>query len=51
MYNLGITKSKHIKINTRGGILTVKFMPTNYGFEKIILSGDVDLVFKGEFAL
>ena len=49
MYNLGVTKLKHIKINTKGGILSVKFMPKDYGFEKIILSGNVDFVFKGEF--
>ena len=47
MYKLGLTNLKKIKINTKGGILNVKFKPKADGFEKIILSGDVEFVFEG----
>jgi len=51
MYYLGVTKSKYIKINTKGGILNIEFNPTDSGFEKIILSGNVELVYEGEFTI
>ncbi len=51
MYHLGKTKLKNLKINTNGGIFNVEFTPMNIGFEKIILSGNVELVYKGEFIL
>ena len=51
MYYSGITKLKNLKINTNGGVLNVGFKPTDFGFEKIILSGNVELVYKGEFII
>ena len=51
MYHSGKTKLKNLKINTNGGILNVAFKPSDLGFEKIILSGNVDLVYKGEFII
>tara|TARA_B100001094_G_scaffold98310_1_gene94480 strand:+ start:8257 stop:9036 length:780 start_codon:yes stop_codon:yes gene_type:complete len=47
MYKLGLTNLKKIKINTKGGVLNVEFKPKADGFEKIILSGEVVLVFEG----
>tara|TARA_B110000444_G_scaffold25102_1_gene20793 strand:+ start:4671 stop:5450 length:780 start_codon:yes stop_codon:yes gene_type:complete len=47
MYKLGLTSLKKIKIKTKGGILNVEFKPKADGFEKIILSGDVVLVYEG----
>ena len=51
MYHSGKTKLKNLKINTNGGILNVAFKPSDLGFEKIILSGNVELVYKGEFII
>ena len=51
MYHSGKTKLKNLKINTNGGILNVVFKPSDLGFEKIILSGNVELVYKGEFII
>ena len=51
MYHSGRTKLKNLKINTNGGILNVVFKPSDLGFEKIILSGNVELVYKGEFII
>ena len=47
MYKLGLTKLKKIKIKTKGGILNVEFKPKADGFEKIILSGNVVMVYEG----
>jgi diaminopimelate epimerase len=51
MYHSGKTKLKNLKINTNGGVLKVVFKSTDFGFEKIILSGNVELVYKGEFII
>ena len=51
MYKLGLTNSKKIKIITKGGDLNVQFNPNFDGFEKIVLSGNVELVFEGQFEI
>jgi diaminopimelate epimerase len=51
MYHLEKTKSKNLKINTNGGVLNVEFTTNNVGFKNIILSGNVELVYDGEFIL
>ena len=38
----------NLKIKTKGGVLDVKFIQNNNRYEKIILSGNVELIFEGE---
>ncbi len=47
MHKLGLTNLKKVKIKTKGGTLNVEFKPKENGFEKIILSGSVVLVYEG----
>jgi diaminopimelate epimerase len=51
MYFLKKTNLTTIKVKTRGGVLKVKFSPNNLGFENIILSGNVEMVFSGELEI
>jgi diaminopimelate epimerase len=51
MYKLSKTSLNDLKIKTLGGDLSVSFSPSDIGFEKISLSGKVELIFKGEFQL
>ena len=47
LYHTGMIKDKELVINTRGGMLTVKFMCTNDIYHDIWLTGAVQLVYKG----
>ena len=42
------TLLNNLKIKTKGGVLDVKFIQNNNRYEKIILSGNVELIFEGE---
>jgi diaminopimelate epimerase len=42
------TSLNNLKIKTKGGVLDVKFNLNNNRYEKIILSGNVELIFEGE---
>jgi len=48
MHYLNKTLLNNLKIKTKGGVLDVKFIQNNNRYEKIILSGNVELIFEGE---
>ncbi|MDG1973945.1 MAG: diaminopimelate epimerase [Flavobacteriaceae bacterium] len=48
MHYLNKTLLNNLKIKTKGGVLDVKFIKNNNRYEKIILSGNVELIFEGE---
>jgi len=48
MYHLKQTFFKRLTINSKGGILNVEFKPKKSRFENIFLSGNVEMVFKGQ---
>ena len=52
-FNLKLDKQadtciQNLNIKTKGGVLDVKFIKNNNRYEKIILSGNVELIFEGE---
>ena len=48
MFHLGKTKSKNIKILTKGGVLSVEFDNNKLGYSNIKLIGKVEMIFSGE---
>jgi len=48
MYHLKQTFFKRLTINSKGGILNVEFKSKKSRFENIFLSGNVEMVFKGQ---
>ncbi|WAC02034.1 diaminopimelate epimerase [Lacinutrix neustonica] len=48
MHRLNKTQSKEIHLNVEGGVLTVSFEESQYGYKNIWLQGPAILVFKGE---
>ncbi|UCE94529.1 MAG: diaminopimelate epimerase [Flavobacteriaceae bacterium] len=50
-YHLKKTKSKEIKIETKGGSLKISFEPAGIGFKNIILTGPATMVFEGKMEI
>lgn len=50
-YYLINKKQETVKINTKGGNLTVSFKAINNGFMNIYLEGNADFIFKGEIEI
>ena len=51
MFHLKKTNSKKLKINTRGGVLTVEFNNSENGYSEIKLTGKVEMIFSGEIEI
>ena len=49
LHHADYTKESPLKINTKGGELTVSFEESNSVYRNIWLSGDVNMVYSGEF--
>ncbi len=49
LHNMSLVKDNIIQINTRGGSLEVSFELENGNYHNVWLSGEVDLVYVGEF--
>ena len=50
-YHLNKTRSEEIKIETKGGSLTISFEPDGKGFKNIILTGPATFVFEGKIEI